>query len=314
MGEKIIVGIDISKKRLDVAVLPANEQWAVTNAEAEREELAARLKVLEPRLVVVEATGGLEMPIVALLADAGLPVVVTNPRQVRDFAKAKGRLAKTDKIDARLLAEFGQGIEPEVRPLKDAEAQELTALITRRRQLVEMLVQEKNRLSGAPRRLQRDIKEHIEELKRRLARLNVDISNAVKSSPLWREQDSLLRSVPGVGVLLSATLLAELREVGKLDRRKIAALVGVAPFNRDSGMMRGRRAIWGGRAQVRAVLYMATFSAIRFNPVLRAFFQRLRAAGKPYKVALTASMRKLLVILNAMVRDKRPWCPQPQTT
>jgi transposase len=314
MGEKIIVGIDISKKRLDVAVLPANEQWAVTNAEAEREELAARLKVLEPRLVVVEATGGLEMPIVALLADAGLPVVVTNPRQVRDFAKAKGRLAKTDKIDARLLAEFGQGIEPEVRPLKDAEAQELAALITRRRQLVEMLVQEKNRLALAPRRLQRDIKEHIEELKRRLARLNVDISNAVKSSPLWREQDSLLRSVPGVGVLLSATLLAELREVGKLDRRKIAALVGVAPFNRDSGMMRGRRAIWGGRAQVRAVLYMATFSAIRFNPVLRAFFQRLRAAGKPYKVALTASMRKLLVILNAMVRDKRPWCPQPQTT
>jgi len=314
MSEKTIVGIDISKKRLDVAVLPANEQWAVANGEPEREELAARLKMHKPGLVVVEATGGLEMPVVAILAAAELPVVVANPRQVRDFAKAKGRLAKTDKIDARLLAEFGHAIEPEVRPLKDAEAQELDALITRRRQLVEMLVQEKNRLSGAPRRLQRDIKEHIEELQRRLARLNVDIGNAVKSHPLWREQDSLLRSVPGVGTVLSTTVLAELQEIGKLDRRKIAALIGVAPFNRDSGMMRGRRSIWGGRAQVRTVLYMATFSAIRFNPVLRAFFDRLRAAGKPYKVALTASMRKLLTILNAMVRDRRPWSPEPQAT
>lgn len=313
MSEKTIIGIDISKKRLDVAILPANEQWAVRNGEPEREELAARLRAHGPRLVVVEATGGLEVPVVAVLAAAGLPVVVVNPRNVRAFAQAKGTLAKTDKLDSNILAQFGQSIEPELRPLKDAETQELDALITRRRQLVDMVVQEKNRLSGAPRRVQRDIKEHIEELQRWLARLNVDIGDAVKSHPLWKEQDSLLRSTPGVGIVLSTTVLAELQEIGKLDRRKIAALVGVAPFNRDSGMMRGRRRIWGGRAQVRTVLYMATLSAIRFNPVVRAFFDRLRAAGKPWKVALTASMRKLLTILNAMVRDGRRWSPGPQT-
>jgi len=305
----VYVGIDVAKATLDVAVAPPAERWTLAYTEREMAGLVTRLTALAPALVVLEATGGLEGPLVGALAAAGLPVVGVNPRQIRDFAKATGTLAKTDALDATVLARFAATVRPTPRPLPDAATQTLAALVTRRRQLVEMLTAERNRWGSAPRTLRAEIQAHITWLKRRLARLDTDLGQAIRTSPAWRVQDDLLRSVPGVGPVLAATLLASLPELGRLDRKAIAALVGVAPLNRDSGTLRGRRRVWGGRAAVRAVLYMGTLVAVRHTPVLRAFYQRLRAGGKLPKVALTACMRTLLTILNAMLKHQQPWTP-----
>ncbi|HVP49855.1 MAG TPA: IS110 family transposase, partial [Candidatus Bathyarchaeia archaeon] len=285
------VGIDVSKGLLDVAVLPEGEAWSATNDEEGITQVVKRLKSLRPRLVVLEATGGMETAFVGAAATARLPVVVVNPRQVRDFAKSVGALAKTDAIDARVLARFAEAVRPEVRPLKDKEASQLSALIARRRQLVEMLTSEKNRLGSAPEAIHPSLEEHIEWLEQRLTDINGKLRKAIKKSPVWRAKEQLLRTAPGVGAVLSATLVAGLPELGALNRKRIAALVGVAPFNRDSGKYRGKRCIWGGRGSIRAVLYMATLAATRFNPAIRAFYLRLCAAGKEKKVALTACMR-----------------------
>ena len=305
----VFVGIDVAKASLDVAVHPTTERWTLAYTEREVAGLLSRLAALAPALVVLEATGGLEGALVGALAAAGLPVVVVNPRQVRDFAKATGLLAKTDALDAAVLAHFAAAVRPTPRALPDAATQALAALVTRRRQLVAMLTAERNRLSSAPRALRAEIQAHITWLQRRLGRLDEDLHQAIRTSPAWRAQDDLLQSVPGVGPVLARTLLASLPELGHLDRKAIAALVGVAPLNRDSGTFRGRRRVWGGRAAVRAVLYMGTLVAVRHNPVLRAFYQRLRAAGKLPKVALTACMRKLLTILNAMLKQQTRWNP-----
>ncbi len=305
----VYVGIDVAKAALDVAVSPTAERWTLAYTEREVAGLVTRLTPLQPALVVLEATGGLEGPLVGALAAAGLPVVVVNPRHVRDFAKATGLLAKTDALDASVLARFAAAIRPTPRPLPDAATQTLAALVTRRRQLVTMLTAERNRLGSAPRVLRAEIQAHITWLQRRLGRLDEDLHQAIRTSPVWRAQDDLLQSVPGVGPVLARTLLASLPELGRLDRKAIAALVGVAPLNRDSGTFRGRRRVWGGRAAVRAVLYMGTLVAVRHNPILRAFYQRLRAVGKLPKVALTACMRKLLTILNAMLKHQTRWNP-----
>ena len=303
----IYVGIDVAKERLDVAPRPVGAGWQVANDERGVVELVARLDQLRPALVVLEATGGMELPLVGALAAAGLPVVVINPRQAREFAKATGRLAKTDAIDAQVLAHFAEAVRPRLRPLADAAAQELSALMTRRRQLIEMLTAERNRLRTAAPAVRPDIQEHIHWLERRLADLDGDLSQTIRSSDIWREKDDLLQSAPGVGPVVSTTLLADLPELGALNRKEIAALVGVAPLNRDSGTLRGRRTVWGGRSKVRSALYMATLVATQRNPVIRIFYQRLLSAGKPKKVALTACMRKLLTILNAMIRSRTPW-------
>jgi transposase len=249
----------------------------------------------------------MEIPLTSALATAGLPVVVVNPRQVRDFAKASGRLAKTDALDAQVLAQFAEVMRPQPRLLPDAETRALAALLTRRRQLVEMLTAEKNRLLSAASPIRKRVRAHISWLERELDRTNAELSEAIRHSPVWREKDDLLQSVPGVGPVLTSTLLASLPELGTLTNKQIAALVGVAPLNRDSGTLRGRRTVWGGRAQVRAVLYMGAMVAARFNPVIRVFYQRLQRAGKTKKVALTACMRKLLTILNAMLKHRTPW-------
>ncbi len=303
----VYVGIDVAKERLDVAQRPAAAGWHVANDERAIAELVTRLVQLTPALVVLEATGGMELPLVGALAAAGLPVAVINPRQAREFARATGRLAKTDAIDAQVLAQFAEAVRPRLRPLPDAAAQELSALMTRRRQLIEMLTAEKNRLRAAARAVRPDIQEHIHWLERRLADLDGDLSQTIRSSDIWREKDDLLQSAPGVGPVVSTTLLADLPELGTLNRKEIAALVGVAPLNRDSGTLRGRRTVWGGRSKVRAALYMATLVATQRNPVIRTFYQRLLSAGKPKKVALTACMRKLLTILNAILRSSTPW-------
>jgi len=303
------VGIDVSKQQLDVAVRPRDETWTVAHDEAGLSALVVRLRTLAPTLIVLEATGGLEVALAGALATAGLPVAVVNPRQVRDFARSTGTLAKTDRLDAQLLAQFADAVRPEPRPLPDAQAQELTALLQRRRQLVEMLTAEKNRLTFASRRIRPQLQAHIEWLHKQLAQFDDDLRQLVHASPLSREKDDLLRSAPGVGPVLSTTLLAALPELGRLTRQQIAALVGVAPLNRDSGTLRGRRTVWGGRAHVRAVLYMSTLVATRHNPVVAAFYRRLRAAGKAPKLALTACMRKLLTILNAMLKHHTRWAP-----
>lgn len=303
----LYVGLDVSKATLDVAMRPTEEQWQLPHTEEGIRDLVSRLAGIHPSLIVLEATGGLEVSLVAALATAKLPVAVINPRQVRDFAKATGKLAKTDRLDALVLAHFAQGVHPTPRPLPDAQLQALEGLLTRRRQVVGMLTAEKNRLGSAPPPVRQDIQDHIVWLEQRLAKLDEELRHTLRTSPLWREKDDLLQSVPGVGPVVSLTLLAELPELGTLDRRQIAALVGVAPFNRDSGTLRGRRTVWGGRAKVRATLYMATLVASRWNPVIRAFYQKLLAAGKPKKVALTACMRKLLTILNAMLKHHTPW-------
>jgi transposase len=305
----IFVGIDVSKATLDIAVAPTGDAWSVPNTTEGTQQLVLRLKSLSPRLIVLEATGGLERRAVAALAGAGLPVVAVNPRQVRDFAKAIGRLAKTDAVDASVMALFAERIRPEVRSLPDAQTQELEALVVRRRQVVDMITAEKNRLGASPpsKLVRTAIGRTIKWLEKQLEEIDTDIDNAVKSSPAWREKDKLLRSAPGVGKVLSRTLLSLVPELGNLGKKKLSALVGVAPLNHDSGTQRGRRCVWGGRASVRAVLYMSALVASRCNPVIRAFYSRLISAGKLPKVALVACMRKLLTILNAMVATRTPW-------
>jgi transposase len=308
------VGIDVAKAHVDVAVRPMDSQWQIPYTDEGVQELVSRLQALTPTLVLLEATGGLEMPLVAALATAHLPVVVVNPRQVRDFAKATGKLAKTDSLDARVLAHFAEAVHPVPKALPDADAQDLAALMARRHQVVSMVVAEKNRLGRALPSVRPRIRSHIAWLEQELKDLDRDLQSKLRQSPLWREKENLLRSVPGVGPQLALSLLAYLPELGTLDRKRIAALVGVAPFNRDSGAFRGRRTVWGGRTRVRAALYMATLVASRHNPAIRAFYERLVAAGKPKKVALTACMRKLLTILNAMLKHGTTWsCAAHQT-
>ena len=303
----IDVGIDVAKAQVDVAVRPSNDGWVVSNDDAGIRQLVSRLRSLQPAMVVLEASGGLELPLVAAMAIEELSVVVVNPRQVRDFARATGKLAKTDALDAAVLAHFGEAVKPPVRPLRDSETQDLNSLVARRHQLMSMKVSEKNRLSVAATPVRPSIEAHIEWLRRELDDLDRGLRQTLRRGAVWREKDDLLRTVPGVGEQISLTLLAYLPELGTLDRRQIAALVGVAPFNRDSGTMRGRRSVWGGRARVRAALYMGALVATRHNPVIMGFYQRLLASGKPKKVALTACMRKLLVILNSMLKHRSPW-------
>ena len=305
--EAVYVGVDVAKAQVDVAVRPTDDRWKVDHNEAGIRKLVSQLKSLGPEMVLLEASGGLELPLATALATGALPVVVVNPRQVRDFARATGKLAKTDALDAAALAHFAEALRPTVRPLRDAETQALNSLAARRRQVMSMLVSEKNRLGTAAVGVRPRIEAHIAWLTQELDDLDNGLRQTLRQSPVWREKDDLLRSVPGVGERLSTTLLAYLPELGTLNRRQIAALVGVAPFNRDSGTLRGRRTVWGGRAQVRAVLYMGALVASRFNPVIRDFYQRLLAAGKPKKLALTACMRKLLVILNSMLKHRSPW-------
>ena len=307
----MLIGIDVAKAELVVAARPSGARWTTPNDEHGVHALVERLRADGPALIVLEATGGYELLAVAALAAAGLPVVVANPRQVRDFAKATGQLAKTDRIDADVLALFAERVRPAVRPLPDADAQELDALLGRRRQLLEMLQAERNRLGqvfgrGKP-LVKKSLRAHIAYLERELRIADTDLGAMIRESPAWRERDDLLQSVPGVGPVLSLTLLAELPELGRLTRREIAKLVGVAPLSRDSGTLRGRRFVQGGRAGVRAVLYMAALVATKRNVVIRAFYQRLLAAGKPKKLALVACMRKLLTILNTMARTRERW-------
>jgi transposase len=301
------VGIDVAKQQLDVALRPGSERFTVAHDELGIAAVVSRVRARQPTLIVLEATGGFEMALAGALAAAGLPTAVVNPRQVRDFARATGLLAKTDQLDAQVLAHFAEAVRPQPRPLPDAQAQELSALLLRRRQVVEMLSAERNRRAGAAARIRPQIQNHITWLQAQLADLDRDLADLLRASPIWRAKEDLLRSVPGVGPVLATTLLAGLPELGRLSRQQIAALVGVAPLNRDSGTLRGRRTVWGGRAHVRAVLYMSTLVAVRHNPTLRAFYRRLREAGKLPKVALTASMRKLLTILNAMLKHQTRW-------
>jgi transposase len=308
MAEPISIGIDVSKDELVVAAHPEGRTWTSTTTADAIEQLVEQLRALEPQVIVVEATAGYELPLVTACAAAGLPITVINPRHVRAFAQAIGRTAKTDAIDAALIALFGARVQPEVRPLPDAETRALAALIARRRQLIEMLGAEQRRLTQATTSaVRRDLRNHIRWLERRLTDVDNDIRGAVEKSPVWRVQEDLLRSVPGIGPIVARTLLAELPELGQLDRRAIAALVGVAPFNRDSGRWRGRRQIWGGRRSIRAALYMAALVAARRNRPLAHFYRRLRDLGKPAKVALVAVMRKLLTTLNAMVKHQSRW-------
>lgn len=303
------VGIDVSGAHVDVFVRPDGHARRF-DRDGEREALLEYLKPLKPTLIVMEATGGLEVPVAAAIATAKLPVVVINPRQARDFAKATGRLAKTDAIDAAVLAHFADALRPEVRPLPDEASRELEALVVRRRQLVDMLVAERHRLRVcASNATKAGLKKHIEWLQKQIKELDDDIGRSVRKSPIWREKDDLLQSVPGIGPVVSSTLLASLPELGTLDRKKISALVGLAPLNRDSGTMRGKRTIWGGRASVRAVLYMTATVAAQHNPTIRAFYARLLAVGKPKKVALTACMHKVLIMVNAILRTGRSWQP-----
>jgi transposase len=310
MPSQIFVGIDVAKAQLDIALRPTGERWALTNDDAGIAVLVPRLQAIAPQLIVLEATGSYQRAVVAALAAAGLPVAVVNPRQARDFAKATGQLAKTDALDARALAHFAEAVRPMPRPLPDTQADELRALLARRRQLVTMRTAEQNRLGSAPPRLQPDMQAHITWLNTRLTTLDDDLDTTLRASPVWREREELLRSVPGIGPVCARTLLLDLPELGTLNRQRLAALVGVAPLNRDSGTLRGSRTTWGGRAHVRATLYMSTLVAVRYNPVFKAFYERLRAAGKAAKLALTACMRKLLTILNAMVKHHAPWQPE----
>ena len=306
----IHVGIDVSKALLEVACLPDGESWQLPNTPCGIDELVHRLLEMGPVSVTLESCGKLETPLVAEMWAKELPVAVVNPRQVRDFARARGILAKTDAIDAQALASFGQMIEPAIRPPVSAETMEMQALLSRRRQVVGMKVAEENRLHSAMEVVRSRIERHLEALCRELEELDDDLGRMIRDSPAWKEREDLLRSVPGVGQVLASTLLARLPELGQLNRKQIASLVGLAPFNRDSGTLRGKRTVWGGRAEIRRVLYMAALSAKHHNPVIEAFYHRLVEAGKPKKVALVACMRKLLTILNTMVRSGRHWAPE----
>ena len=307
----LFVGVDVSQERLDIHTRPADEHWSVEVTPEGLDALADDLCRRSPALIVLEATGGLEVPVVAQLASAGLPVAVVNPRQTRAFARAMGLLAKTDAIDARALAAFAEAVKPEVRPLRSPEQVALGQLLTRRRQLVKMRTQELNRLKRmTDRDVRASLRERLDWLERQIREIDGEMRRRLRRSPVWRERDDLLRGVKGVGPVTSMTLVAALPELGFLNRRQIASLVGVAPLNRDSGRFRGRRAVWGGRAQVRSVLYMGTLVATRHNPVIKGFYRYLLAAGKARKVALTACMRKLLTILNAMVKNQTSWQPK----
>jgi transposase len=308
------IGIDVSKATLDVAVQPSGAQWSVANRAAPIEALVEQVTAVGPERIVVEASGSYEAPLVAALASAQLPVVVVNPRQVRDFARATGQLAKTDRIDAQVLARFGEAIRPDLRPLPDATTRAVRALVSRRRQLQDMLTAEQHRLvtaavQDAPEPLRDQLAEHIQWLRQQLAEVDDDLQRQLQASPVWRAREDLLRTIPGIGPVTSATLLSHLPELGQLDRKAIAKLVGVAPLNHDSGTLHGRRRIWGGRAAVRAVLYMAALVATRHNPSIRRFYERLRAAGKPGKVALVACAHKLLLLCNSVLRSGIPWRP-----
>ena len=310
MDAHFFVGIDVSKERLDIGVGVAGEFWQVANDEAGIAATLQRLAELSPALVVVESTGGLEWPLVSELAAHQIPLALVNPGRVREFAKPLGLLAKTDKLDAHLLARFGQAAQLSPTLLPPAAVQKLSALIGRRRQLLEMLVMEKNHLLSTRLSLREGVQQHITWLEQEVDRLTEQIQQDLQNTPGFRDKDRILRSAKGVGPITSMNLLSDLPELGQLDRKKIASLVGVAPFNDDSGRRRGLRRIQGGRTSVRQVLYMAALAASRFNPVIRAFYQRLLASGKKKKVALVACMRKLLTILNAMLRDMTPWKPQ----
>ena len=304
------VGIDVAKDRLDVHLRPAGESFAVGRDGEGLVRLVARLRALAPALVVIEATGGYETVVASAIAAAQLPLAVVNPRQIRDFARATGRLAKTDRLDAAAMAHFAEAVRPPARPVADAQAQALGELVARRRQVIEMMVAERNRRRTATqRRVIRAIERHLAVLQSELSELDSDIDGAIRNSPAWQADADLLQSVPGIGPATLRTLIAELPELGRLSRRKIAALVGVAPVNRDSGTLRGRRTIAGGRPAVRTALYMAALVASRANPVIAAHYTKLRTAGKTGKQALVACMRKLLVILNAILRDRKPWQP-----
>ena len=302
------VGIDVSKDRLDVHVRPSEQTFAVGRDGNGLERLVADLRQLGPALVVLQATGGFEVTVAAALAAAGLPLAVVNPRQIRDFARATGRLAKTDALDAAVIALFAERIRPEPRPVAGPDSRTLAELVARRRQLVEMIGMEKNRLRQAgTKRVRKSLAATLRVLESELARLDSDIDGTVRGSPVWRDTEDLLVSVPGIGDVTARTLIAELPELGRLDRRRIAALVGVAPVNRDSGQWRGHRAIAGGRVGVRNTLFMATLSAIRWNPVIRDHYARLVDAGRPKKLAIVACIRHLLTILNAILRTAAPW-------
>jgi transposase len=306
--EQMFVGIDVAKDRLDVHLRPSGEAFAVARDGEGVAGLAERLRAAGPQLIVLEATGGFEQVVAAQLAGANLPLVVVNPRQIRDFARATGRLAKTDRVDAAVIAHFAEAVRPPVRPLPDEQARLLGELVNRRRQVIEMMVAEGNRARQVEtKRLKKRIERHRSTLQTELTEIEVELDETIRGTPIWRENEDLLKSVPGVGDVVARTLIAELPELGTLTRRQIAALVGVAPFSRDSGTMRGKRTIWGGRAAVRAALYMGALVASRCNPVIAAFYQRLLAARKSKKLALVACMRKLLVTLNAILRERTPW-------
>lgn len=308
LAPPLFVGIDVAKERLDVHVCPSGRAFSEPRTGAGLERLVGELRALAPVLVVLEATGGFELTVAAALAGAGLPLAVVNPRQIRDFARASGRLAKTDALDAAVIALFAERMRPTPRPLADAETETLGELVSRRRQLVEMIGMEANRHRQArAARVRRSIEATLKTLETQLAELDREINDSVRGSPLWRVTDNLLTSVPGIGEVTAHTLIAELPELGQLDRRRIAALVGVAPINRDSGRMRGPRRIAGGRTSVRNVLFMATLAAVRWNPVLKTHYQQLIARGRPKKVAMVACIRRLLGILNAIIRTASPW-------
>ena len=310
---EVYIGVDVSSSEFVVGVLPTGELWKVANDSEGIASLKQRVEALRPTRIVLEATGGYETRVAAELFDAGLPVSVVNPRQVREFARATGRLAKTDTIDALMLARFAEAVKPPVRKLPGEAERKLRGLVARRRQVVGMITAERHRLSKAPMAVKPGIRQHITWLNSELDDLDEHLDSLIKSSPMWRPKVNLLRSVPGIGPVASTMLLVHLPELGQLNRRQIASLVGVAPHNRDSGTFRGRRSVWGGRGHVRSALYMATLVATRFNPVIKAFYTRLCEAGKPKKVALTASIRKLLTILNVIMRDQTPWDPTKHT-
>lgn len=311
MGNELFVGVDVSKDKFDLATSASCDQLQFANDQRGIDRLVKWLDGQQPTLVVLEASGGYEMALVSALAVAGSPVAVVNPRQVRDYAKASGKLAKTDAIDAAVLAGFADAMRPQARPVLDEQARQLKALVARRRDLVQMIVAETNRLETALPAIATGIRKHLAWLEKQLAAVNKDIDDTIRSSPVWREKDQLLQSAPGVGPVTSFALLADLPELGTLSHKQIAALVGVAPFNRDSGRHKGKRTCWGGRTDLRRTLYMGTLAATRFNPAICEFYQRLTDQGKPKKVAVIASMRKLLTHLNAMARDNCAWHDMP---
>lgn len=310
MSEKQWVGIDVCQKYLDVYVRPVAKLFQVTNDEIGINSLVQTLSNIQPELIVLEATGGMEIDVTIKLTQAGLAVAAINPRQARDFAKATGQLAKTDAIDARVLAHFADAIRPEVRQISDESSRQLEDLVARRRQLSNMITAEKNRRRGKTNSVKASIDEHIEWLEEKLKEIESQIKSAIEINPNWKKKMELLTSVPGVGEVVAVTLISSLPELGTISHKSISYLVGVAPLNRDSGKFRGKRKIWGGRAKIRCVLYMATLVAVRFNPIIKAFYERLVNKGKLKKIALTACMHKLLIILNAMMKNNSSWKPQ----